>query len=103
MLAGGIDPGQQLITVIRKGSRAVQQLRPRHAFGGRGFTSSRCTAWFWRSRRSGVVDAARLFRALSYLAARACSGGQPGSGSNWTLHDLRHSASYRWPGTRRCG
>ena len=26
VLAGGIDPGQQLVTVIRKGSRAVQQL-----------------------------------------------------------------------------
>ena len=25
-LAGGIDPGQQLVTVVRKGSRAVQQL-----------------------------------------------------------------------------
>jgi hypothetical protein len=26
VLAGGMDPGQRLVTVIRKGSRAIQQL-----------------------------------------------------------------------------
>jgi len=38
----------------------------------------------------------RPFRVLSYPAARAMFGrANQVLGSNWTLHDVRHSASYR--------
>ena len=38
----------------------------------------------------------RPFRALAYPAARAMFGrANQALGANWTLHDLRHSASYR--------
>ena len=98
VLAGGIDPGQQLITVIRKGSRAVQQLP----------ASPDAFVWLrlYQQQVHGLVPAGpadpvwwtlrRPFRALSYPAARAMFGrANHVLGANWTLHDLRHSASYR--------
>jgi site-specific recombinase XerC len=98
VLAGGIDPGQQLITVIRKGSRAVQQLP----------ASPDAFVWLrlYQQQVHGLVPAGpahlvwwtlrRPFRALSYPAARAMFGrANQVLGANWTLHDLRHSASYR--------
>ena len=98
VLAGGIDPGQQLITVIRKGSRAIQQLP----------ASPDAFVWLrlYQQQVHGLVPACpadpvwwtlrRPFRALSYPAARAMFGrANQVLGANWTLHDLRHSASYR--------
>jgi site-specific recombinase XerD len=98
VLAGGIDPGQQLITVIRKGSRAIQQLP----------ASPDAFVWLrlYQQQVHGLVPAGpadpvwwtlrRPFRALSYPAARAMFGrANHVLGANWTLHDLRHSASYR--------
>jgi integrase len=98
VLADGIDPGQQLVTVIRKGSQAVQQLP----------ASPDAFVWLrlYQQQVNGLVPAGpadpvwwtlrRPFRALSYPAARAMFGrANHVLGANWTLHDLRHSASYR--------
>jgi integrase len=95
---GDIDPGQQLVTVVRKGSRSVQQLPA-------------CPdAFVWlRLYQATLDDAApagrddplwltlrRPWRQLSYPAARVMFGRAAGAlGANWTLHDLRHTAAYR--------
>ena len=99
----GIDvdflPGEQLISVVRKGTRAVQQLpASADAFvwhrlyqqellrarvpGGR-----RQPAW-WTLRRP--------YRPLSYHGAhRMFERVNASLGADWTLHDLRHSAASR--------
>jgi integrase len=95
---GDADPGQQLITVIRKGSRALQQLP----------ASPDAFVWLrlYQARWENVVPAGRdqplwwtlrqPFRALSYHAAyRMFSRVNAAMGANWTLHDLRHTAAYR--------
>ena len=96
--AGDADPGQQLITVIRKGTRALQQLP----------ASPDAFVWLrlYQAQMNGLVPAGRdqplwwtlrrPFRALGYDAARAMFGrANTALGANWTLHDLRHSAAYR--------
>ena len=93
-----VDPGQQLITVIRKGSRALQQLP----------ASSDAFVWLrlYQVQLTGLVPAGRdqtlwwtlrkPLRALNYHAARAMfTRANDALGSNWTLHDLRHTAAYR--------
>lgn len=92
------DPGQQLITVIRKGSRAMQRLpastdafvwlrlyqQDMHALAPDGADQP-----LWWTLRAPV-------RALTYHAARAAlNRAQAAVGSNWTLHDFRHTAAYR--------
>jgi integrase len=95
---GDVDPGQQLVSVVRKGSRAVQQLP----------ASPDAFVWL-RLYQSTLHDAApaglddplwltlrRPWRPLTYPAARAMFGRAGGAlGANWTLHDLRHTAAYR--------
>ena len=96
--AGDADPGQQLIAVIRKGTRALQQLP----------ASPDAFVWLrlYQAQLHGLVPAGgdqplwwtlrRPFRALTYDAARAMFGrANAALGANWTLHDLRHSAAYR--------
>jgi integrase len=92
------DPGQQLITVIRKGSRAMQRLP----------ASPDAFVWLrlYQAEMQGKVPAGRdqplwwmlrrPFRPLTYHAARAMfvRGGAL-LGANWSLHDLRHTAAYR--------
>lgn len=95
---GDVDPGQQLITVVRKGSRALQQIP----------ASADAFVWLrlyqlalasdqqaglddpvWWTRRSPQ-------RPLTYHAARAMfTRAAAALGANWTLHDLRHTAAYR--------
>ena len=95
---GDADPGQQLITVIRKGTRALQQLP----------ASPDAFVWLrlYQAQLAGRVPGGRdqplwwtlrrPFRALTYDAARAMfSRANAAMGANWTLHDLRHSAAYR--------
>jgi integrase len=95
---GDVDPGQQLITVIRKGTRAIQQLpaspdafvwlRLYQAGMGDEPASGRDDPLWWTRRRP--------FRPLGYHAARAMFGRAAAVlGANWTLHDLRHTAAYR--------
>jgi site-specific recombinase XerC len=94
---GDVDPGQQLISVVRKGSRAVQQLP----------ASPDAFVWL-RLYQATVADAPagrddplwltlrRPLRPLTYHAARAMFGrAAEALAANWTLHDLRHTAAYR--------
>jgi site-specific recombinase XerC len=95
---GDVDPGAQLVTVIRKGSRALQQLP----------VSPDAFVWLrlYQVQMEGLVSLAadeplfwtlrRPFRRLSYHAARAMfTRANRALGANWTLHDLRHTAAYR--------
>jgi site-specific recombinase XerD len=93
-----MDPGQQLVTVVRKGSRAVQQVPASpDAFVWfrlyqeeiRGLVPSGRDAPVWWTRR-------RPFRPLAYHAAhRMFTRASQKLGANWTLHDLRHTAAHR--------
>ncbi|MET9987457.1 tyrosine-type recombinase/integrase [Streptomyces rochei] len=92
-------PGQQLIGVVRKGSRAYQQLPcSADAFvwlclyqeraWRAGVPRGRNEALWWTLRRP--------WRPLNYPAARAMfDRANSVIGTNWTLHDLRHTAAYR--------
>lgn len=95
---GDLDVGSQLITVVRKGSRALQQLPAspdafvwlrlyQAEFHGQVPTGRDDPLW-WTLRRP--------FHALSYHAARAMfTRANAALGANWSLHDLRHTAAYR--------
>jgi integrase len=98
VFCSGADPGQQLITVVRKGSRAVQQLP----------ASPDAFVWLrlYQQETRGLVPSGpddplwwtlrRPFRSLGYHAARAMfDRANAAAGSGWTLHSLRHSAAYR--------
>ncbi len=98
--AADADPGQQLITVIRKGTRSLQQLP----------ASPDAFVWLrlYQAQVRGLVPAGRdqplwwtlrrPWRALTYDGARAMFGrANAALGSNWSLHDLRHSAAYQVP------
>lgn len=92
-----IDVGQQLIGVHRKGSGALQWLP----------ASPDAFVWLQLYRR-GVAERSwsggtpvwltlrRPYRPLNYAAMRAVLGRANASlGTNWTLHDLRHTAARR--------
>jgi site-specific recombinase XerD len=95
---GDVDPGQQLVTVVRKGSRSLQQL------------PASPDAFVWLRLYQSEIDQEiptgpdeplwwtrrRPFRPLNYHAARAMFARAGAAlGANWTLHDLRHTAAYR--------
>jgi site-specific recombinase XerD len=95
---GDVDPGQQLVTVVRKGSRSLQQI------------PASPDAFVWLRLYQSEIDPEiptgsddplwwtrrRPFRPLNYHAARAMFGRAAAAlGANWTLHDLRHTAAYR--------
>jgi integrase len=82
------DPGQQLITVIRKGGRCLQQLP----------ASPDAFVWLrlYQAQLEGVAPVGAdqplrgPARALTYHAARAMfARANALLGSNWSLHDLR--------------
>ena len=92
------DPGQQLIAVIRKGTRHLQQLP----------ASPDAFVWLrlYQAQLHGLVPAGpdnplwwtlrRPFRQLTYHAAyRMFTRANDTLGANWSLHDLRHLAAYR--------
>jgi site-specific recombinase XerD len=94
-----VHPGEQLISVVRKGSRAVQQLPAsadafvwlrlyqRDLFG-QGIPRGRRQPLWWTLRRP--------YRPLTYHAAhRMFERVNATLGADWTLHDLRHSAATR--------
>jgi site-specific recombinase XerD len=96
--AGDVDPGRQLITVIRKGTRALQQLP----------ASPDAFVWLrlYQEQMRGLVPGEqdqplwwtlrRPFRQLTYHAAlRMFTRAGISLGTGWTLHDLRHTAAYR--------
>jgi integrase len=93
-----IDAGQQLISVIRKGTQAMQQLP----------ASPDAFVWLrlYQTQIDGLVPLGhddpvwwtlrRPFRRLGYHAAyRMFARVNAGLGANWSLHDLRHLAAYR--------
>jgi site-specific recombinase XerD len=97
-VCSGADPGQQLITVIRKGSRAVQALP----------ASPDAFVWLrlYQQQMHGLVPSGpddplwwtlrRPFRPLNYHAARAMfDRANAAAGTGWPLHALRHTAAYR--------
>ena len=96
--AGDADAGQQLITVIRKGTRLMQQLP----------ASPDAFVWLrlYQAQMQGLVPGGldqplwwtlrRPFRPLTYHAAhRMFTRAGAVLGANWTLHDLRHTAASR--------
>jgi integrase len=96
--AADVDPGQQLITVLRKGTRVLQQLP----------ASPDAFVWLrlYQAQLHGLLPAGRdqplwwtlrkPLRALSYDAARLMfTRAGAALGANWSLHDLRHTAAYR--------
>lgn len=93
-----VDPGQQLITVVRKGTRAVEQVP----------ASADAFVWLrlYQEQVWGEVPLGRTQplwwtlrkprRPLNYHAAhRMFERANATLGSDWTLHDLRHSAARR--------
>ena len=94
----GVCPGDQTITVVRKGTRALQALP----------ASPDAFVWLrlYQEQLQGLVPAGgddpvwwtrrRPFHRLTYHAARAMFvRANESLGANWSLHDLRHSAAYR--------
>jgi integrase len=93
------NPGQQLITVVRKGTRESQPLPAspdtfvwlrlyQEDARRQGAPHGRQLPLWWTLRRP--------WRPLNYHAARAMfDRTNELLGSNWTLHDLRHTAAYR--------
>ena len=96
-VCSGADPGQQLITVIRKGSRAVQQLP----------ASPDAFVWLrlYQQEMHGLVPSGpddplwwtlrRPFRPLAYHAARAMFDRANAAGRRMASPVLRHTAAYR--------
>jgi integrase len=95
---GDIDVGQQLVTVVRKGSRALQSLP----------ASPDAFVWLrlYQVQLAGLVPGGRNdplwwtrrrpLRPLNYHAAlRMFARANAMLDVNWTLHDLRHTAAYR--------
>ena len=94
----GVDPGRQLITVVRKGTRALQQLP----------ASADAFVWLrlYQAQMDGKLPAGngqplwwtlrRPFRPLGYHAVhRMFERAGAVAGTDATLHSLRHTAAYR--------
>jgi site-specific recombinase XerD len=95
---GGVDPGRQLISVVRKGSRAIQELpASTDAFvwlrlyqvemDGVIPTGRRQPLWWTLRRPSRPLTYHGAHRMFERVNARA--------GTAATLHSLRHTAAYR--------
>jgi integrase len=95
---GGTDPGRQLITVVRKGTRELQQLP----------ASADAFVWLrlYQLEMDGMLPRGngqplwwtlrRPFRPLAYHAAhRMFERAGAAAGTDATLHSLRHTAAYR--------
>lgn len=98
MRVADVDPGQQVITVVRKGTRAVAQVpASSDAFvhlriyqqAMRGLVPGGRTQPLWWTLR-------RPYRRLTYHAAhRMFERVNASLGADWTLHDVRHCAARR--------
>ena len=95
---GGVDPGRQLISVVRKGTREVQELP----------ASTDAFVWLrlYQVQMDGLIPKGRRlplwwtlrrpFRPLTYHAAhRMFERVNDAAGTAATLHALRHTAAYR--------
>jgi integrase len=95
---GGVDPGRQLITVIRKGSGALQELpASTDAFIWLRLYQVEMDGLFPKGRRQPLWwTLRRPFRPLTYQAAhRMFERVNDQAGTSATLHALRHTAAYR--------
>ena len=95
---GGADPGRQVITVVRKGSRATQELPASiDAFVWLRLYQLEMDGIFPKGRRQPLLwTSRRPVRPLTYHAVHRmfeCAGAAAGSAA--TLHALRHTAAYR--------
>jgi site-specific recombinase XerD len=95
---GGVDPGRQLITVVRKGSRHLQELPAStdafvwlrlYQLGLDGVipTGRRQPLWWTLRRPHRPLTYHAVHRMFERVNARA--------GTTATLHALRHTAAYR--------
>lgn len=95
---GGVDPGRQLVTVVRKGSRAAQELP----------ASTDAFVWLrlYQLEMDGILPRGRAkplwwtsrqpLRPLTYHAVhRMFERVNQKAGALSTLHSLRHTAAYR--------
>jgi len=98
-LQDDVHPGDQLISVTRKGSRAVQELpvSPDAFVWLRLYQEEIWRKGAPRGRRHPLwLTLRRPFRPLAYPAARAMfTRAQQLPGSNWSIHDLRHTGAWR--------
>ncbi|MFG2713007.1 tyrosine-type recombinase/integrase [Streptomyces goshikiensis] len=94
-----VKPGDQLIGVVRKGSKALQWL-PASPDAFVWLRLYQQGLWLKDAPRGRAeplwLTLRRPYRPLTYPAARAMFvRAQELLGSNWTLHDLRHTAAWR--------
>ena len=94
-----VTPGEQLIGVVRKGSQELQFL-PASPDSFVWLRLYQQEMWVRGCPRGGHqplwFTLRRPWRPLAYPAARAMfMRAQELLGSNWTLHDLRHTGAYR--------
>jgi integrase len=95
---GGVDPGRQLISVVRKGSGAVQELPASvDAFVWLRLYQVEVEGLVPKGRRQPMFFTLRRpFRPLNYQAAhRMFERANRLAGTSATLHALRHTAAYR--------
>jgi integrase len=95
---GGVDPGRQLITVVRKGSREIQELPASlDAFVWLRLYQVEMQDDIPRGRRDPLWWTLRApSRPLTYHAAhRMFERVNAQAGTSTTLHSLRHTAAYR--------
>jgi site-specific recombinase XerD len=95
---GGVDPGRQLITVVRRGSRELQQLpASSEAFVWLRLYQVEMAEEIPRGHRLPLWWTLRApFRPLTYHAVhRMFERVTARAGASATLHALRHTAAYR--------
>lgn len=94
----GVDPGRQLITVVRKGTRELQELpASTDAFVWLRLYQVEMQGQIPKGRRQPLWwTSRRPVRPLTYHAAhRMFERAGEAVGSRATLHSLRHTAAYR--------
>jgi site-specific recombinase XerD len=94
----GVDPGRQVITVVRKGSRELQELpASTDAFVWLRLYQVEMAGLIPRGRRQPLWWASRRpARPLTYHAVhRMFERAGDRAGTSATLHSLRHTAAYR--------
>jgi integrase len=95
---GGVDPGRQLITVVRKGTREQQELpASTDAFVWLRLYQLQTEGMIPKGRRQPLWWTSRMpVRPLTYHAAHRMFERAVGrAGGTATLHALRHTAAYR--------
>jgi integrase len=95
---GGVDPGRQLITVVRKGTREQQELpASTDAFVWLRLYQLQIEGMIPKGRRQPLWWTSRMpVRPLTYHAAHRMFERAVGrAGGTATLHALRHTAAYR--------